>query len=71
MVDIVMTNEFGNFLQRERYIKGLSVRELSDISQVSRNSIVGYEEGSHEPSLANATALLRALGYKLCIVEGT
>lgn len=53
-------------LKARRKMLGLSQKDLSEISGISRATIVKYESGRHDPILT-VQILLRSMGLELCV----
>lgn len=59
----------GKIIQRCRWQRNLSQRELSELSGIPRQTIGGAELNKHSTSVAIFTDLLEAMGYRLVIVD--
>lgn len=59
----------GEIIQRCRWQRDLSQRELSELSGIPRQTIGGVELNKHSTSVAIFTTLLEAMGYRLFIVD--
>lgn len=53
-------------LKARRKMLGLSQKDLSEISGISRATIVKYETGQHDPT-QTIELLLNAMGLELCV----
>lgn len=59
--------EFGKFIQIERKRKGLSRRELAEMTGFTERTIQHWEEGTRNIALKNADVLTKALGISFQI----
>lgn len=59
----------GKIIQRCRWQRNLSQRELSELSGIPRQTIGGVELNKHSTSVAIFTDLLEAMGYRLMVVD--
>lgn len=53
-------------LKARRKMLGLTQKDLSEISGISRATIVKYETGQHDPT-QTVELLLNAMGLELCV----
>lgn len=53
-------------LKARRKMLGLTQKDLSEISGISRATIVKYETGQHDPT-QTIELLLNAMGLELCV----
>src|SRR4030088_3321637 len=60
----------GLWLRKRRLERGLTQRELADLSDLSRRWLVEIEAGRAQPSLSAALRLIAALGADLSEVPG-
>lgn len=65
--DLLQPENFGDWLADERVKRGLSRKQLAELSGVSKQSIYGYEMFGHSPSLYNLTCMLSAMGLMIVI----
>ena len=61
--------EIGNIIRTERIRKGLSCRELAELSDTSAATVCRLETGKRKGSTKAALKILKALGIELEIVE--
>lgn len=61
---------YGRFLREVRESRGLSQRELSEVSGVSQPNISAYENDRRLPSADSLSRLVVACGYELAAVAG-
>lgn len=60
---------FGDYIKEEREKQGLSQGDLAKKAGLTRRTIQYYEQENRQPSFANATKVLNALGFDLKIIE--
>lgn len=54
--------KLGDFIHAQRKVAGFSLRQLSEVADVSTAYLSQLERGQHEPSVRVLLALARALG---------
>ena len=64
-----MSADMGKIIHDARTARGLTQKELSELSGVSRESICGYERGIASPTLCYIEWILEALGLEIEIKE--
>ncbi|CAN5130078.1 hypothetical protein BH24ACT1_BH24ACT1_04530 [soil metagenome] len=61
---------YGSFVRRVRESRGLSQRDLAEISGINQPNISAIENGRRSPSADTLNRLLVACGYELAAVAG-
>lgn len=61
--------EIGNIIRTERIRKGLSCRELAELSNTSAATVCRLETGKRKGSTKAALKIFKALGIELEIIE--
>ncbi|MCY4036187.1 MAG: helix-turn-helix transcriptional regulator [bacterium] len=60
-MDQTAVEAFGNYLRSQRKLAQLTLRELSDLAEVSNPYLSQLERGLHQPSVRVIKSLARAL----------
>lgn len=60
---------FGETLQELRMSKGLSIKDLSELSGLTCASISRYENGLRSPTIETYNKILTALGAELVVID--
>ena len=64
-----MKKPFKTVLREKMKEKGVSVRKLEKLSDISNPAICNYLAGRRIPKITDADKLLKALGFSLAIVK--
>jgi len=59
--------DFSRWLKEELKYQGLSQRELAERSGLHANSLSGYVNNQHEPTISQVLCICTALGYSVCV----
>lgn len=59
----------GEIVKECRLTKGMTQKQLSEMSGVARQTVADVESGRHGTSVAILTELLDAMGYELAVVK--
>ena len=59
----------GEIVKECRQTKGMTQKQLSEMSGVARQTVADVECGRHGTSVAILTELLDAMGYELAVVK--
>ena len=59
----------GEIVKECRQAKGMTQKQLSEMSGVARQTVADVESGRHGTSVAILTDLLDAMGYELAVVK--
>lgn len=59
----------GEIVKECRQTKGMTQKQLSEMSGVARQTVADVESGRHGTSVAILTELLDAMGYELAVVK--
>lgn len=59
----------GESIKELRLAKGLTTKELSDLTGLSSAAISRWESGKRTPSINNYNTVMTALGAELAVIE--
>ena len=62
-------SKFGDNLTRRREERGMTQRELAEVSGVPKGSIGNYEAGHYLPRIGNILKLAKVLGKEIIVKE--
>lgn len=62
-------SKFGDNLARRREERGMTQRELAEVSGVPKGSIGNYEAGHYLPRIGNILKLAKVLGKEIVVKE--
>ena len=60
---------FGELIKEQRIKQGLSLREVSEMSGVSRAALSRWETGQRVPSIETFNKVMAALGAELYVMD--
>ena len=61
--------DIGNFVRTERKRRGLTQKELADLSGVGLNFVYQLEKNKKTVQLDSTNSVLQALGYKVGVIR--
>lgn len=68
-IENVKAKEFGELLKRYRERRGITRKALAEQAGVMPQTLYQWENGTREPTLTRAAAVMSKLGYTLLFVR--